>query len=671
MRLLALSLLALLSSPPAHGAESRMQKLGRVLALEDGRRLGSPELDRYLRDSERSVRRRAALAAARLADPAAVPALVELLADREVEVRQMAAFALGVIGERGAAGPLAAALKDPEAVVRARAAEALGRLGDPARARDVAAMVLAAIPPGAPLVTIRGDDPGSASDPWIELRLGLFALARLKDAPAAELALLREGRPRFDWWAATWTAQRVASPGLRAYLQAAAGSDDPLSRAFAARGLGALKDASAVELLSRLTRDADENVVVNALRALAVLADTTAVPPVASALGSASPTVQVEALRALALLPPEPTLRSRVLPFVGHPLPWIRAAALPALARLDRGEFALVLSGLDPDPEWSVRAGLATALGEVGDEVSVSLLFGLLKDPDVRVLPAALKALRKARGEDAAETLRQHLSHPDFAVRAAAAEELVALATPGQATVLAAAYQRSLADTDLDARFAAVAGLAALKDESARAALQEVGRKDPARVVRERAAQALREQGGWTEPVGGEDAARPPLDYRKALEPHEPSPGRPVYTPRAILFTSRGRVELYLDVVETPLTTESFIALARRGFYNGLSFHRVVPGFVVQGGDPRGDGNGGPGYTLRCEIGQTPYGRGTVGMALSGKDTGGSQFFVALQPAPHLDGGHTAFGRVASGMDVVDQLRPGDVIERVEIWDGR
>jgi len=111
--------------------------------------------------------------------------------------------------------------------------------------------------------------------------------------------------------------------------------------------------------------------------------------------------------------------------------------------------------------------------------------------------------------------------------------------------------------------------------------------------------------------------------------------------------------------------------LARRGFYDGLPFHRVVPGFVVQGGDPRGDGSGGPGYTLRCEIGQRFYGRGAVGMALAGKDTGGSQFFVAESPQPHLDGGYTIFGWVASGMDAVEKIRPGDLIEKVEIWSGR
>jgi cyclophilin family peptidyl-prolyl cis-trans isomerase len=375
-------------------------------------------------------------------------------------------------------------------------------------------------------------------------------------------------------------------------------------------------------------------------------------------------------LRALAVLPPDPALRARVLPFVGHPLPWIRATALPVLARLDRDGFTLVLSGLDPDPEWTVRAGLAAALGEVGDEASVSLLFGLLKDEDVRVLPPALRALRKARGADAAETLRQHLAHPDFVVRAAAAEELEALALPGQAQALAEAYRRSLSDVDPDARLALVAALAAQREDLARSTLRDAAQRDPAPLVRERAAQALGEPSGPPSAPRTE-AAPAPLDYREAMEAHDPRPGRPVYTPRAILFTSRGRIELHLDVIETPLTTASFVALARRGFYDGLGFHRVVPGFVVQGGDPRGDGSGGPGYALRCEIGQSPYGRGVVGMALSGKDTGGSQFFIALQPAPHLDGGYTAFARVASGMDVVDQLRPGDLIERVEIWDGR
>ena len=103
---------------------------------------------------------------------------------------------------------------------------------------------------------------------------------------------------------------------------------------------------------------------------------------------------------------------------------------------------------------------------------------------------------------------------------------------------------------------------------------------------------------------------------------------------------------------------------------NGIAIHRIVPNFVVQAGDPRGDSEGGPGYSVRDELNQLPYLRGVVGMALDWADTGGSQFFITLSPQPHLDARHTAFGRVVTGMDVVDRLEPWDVIQRVRIWDG-
>jgi len=126
-------------------------------------------------------------------------------------------------------------------------------------------------------------------------------------------------------------------------------------------------------------------------------------------------------------------------------------------------------------------------------------------------------------------------------------------------------------------------------------------------------------------------------------------------------------VEVRNDSFKTPV----FITLARKGYYNGLQVHRVVPNFVVQDGDPRGDGEGGPGYTIRDELNQRPFVRGTVGMALSWKDTGGSQFFITHSPQPHLDALYTAFGHVVNGMDVVDRIQQGDTIQRVRVWDGK
>jgi cyclophilin family peptidyl-prolyl cis-trans isomerase/HEAT repeat protein len=659
----------LAAPPPLPPPPPRMEKLTRILAAEDRRDL-SGDVKVGLIDADRGVRRRAALAAGRIGDPAAVPALVPLLQDTEAEVRQMTAFALGLIGDPLAVDPLLLALKDPEPVVRARAAEALGQIGDGRAGPALAQAVIAPLPPKAPLVTVRGDDPASMTDPWLEPRMGLFALARLKDVRNAQVALLSAGKPRFDWWAATWTAMRLENAALRPVLIAGIASTDPLSRAYAARGLGALKDAGDLDALLPLLRDRDETVVVNTVRAVALLGEARAVPPVSALLRSPSLTVRVEALKALAVLPPDRGLRERVLAEVGSPEPWLRGAALQALARIERDEFALVLSNLDPDPVWFVRSALAGALAIAGDEASQARLLAMLKDEDVRVLPAVLEALRQARGPDAVDTLRRHLDHPDFAVRMAAADELAALKVSGLAETLAGSLARARGDVEMDARLSLVTLLGLQKDARSLALLREVAGGDPARPVRERASRVLRDLGETPPPPGPEPVSRPFLDYREALAPYEVTAGAQVFTPRVFLTTKHGRIEIHLNVVEAPLMSATFLDLARRGFYDGLTFHRVVPGFVIQGGDPRGDGNGGPGFALRDELGERPYGRGVVGMALSGKDTGGSQLFITLAPAPHLDGRYTVFGWVASGLEVADKIRPGDVIEKVEAWTG-
>jgi cyclophilin family peptidyl-prolyl cis-trans isomerase len=144
----------------------------------------------------------------------------------------------------------------------------------------------------------------------------------------------------------------------------------------------------------------------------------------------------------------------------------------------------------------------------------------------------------------------------------------------------------------------------------------------------------------------------------------------PAVSPHVFIETDKGNIEIELDVLDAPLTCENFIALARKGYFNGLMFHRVVADFVVQTGDPRGDGSGGPGYTIRDELNQEAYSRGTVGMALAWKDTGGSQFFITHSPQPHLDARYTVFGRVVSGMEVVDTITQWDVMKSVRVWDG-
>ena len=126
-------------------------------------------------------------------------------------------------------------------------------------------------------------------------------------------------------------------------------------------------------------------------------------------------------------------------------------------------------------------------------------------------------------------------------------------------------------------------------------------------------------------------------------------------------------MRLRLLPADAPLTAESFLRLARSGYFDGQEWPRVVPNFVVQGGDPRGDTNGGPGYALRDEINRYRYLTGSVGMALSGPDTGGSQFFLTHSPQPHLDGIYTVFGAIAEGQEVAEAILPGDRIQTIRV----
>ena len=141
---------------------------------------------------------------------------------------------------------------------------------------------------------------------------------------------------------------------------------------------------------------------------------------------------------------------------------------------------------------------------------------------------------------------------------------------------------------------------------------------------------------------------------------HSPAEARANDLPRVKLETNKGDIVIELFENEAPNTTANFISLVEKKFYDGLSFHRVLPGFMAQGGDPKGNGSGGPGYSIACECYRPDYRkhfRGTLSMAHAGKDTGGSQFFLTFVPTTHLDGKHTAFGRVIEGMDVLAKLQ--------------
>jgi cyclophilin family peptidyl-prolyl cis-trans isomerase/HEAT repeat protein len=437
--------------------------------------------------------------------------------------------------------------------------------------------------------------------------------------------------------------------------------------AFAARGLGALKAQNAAPALRDVVdkRQRDPAVVIEAMRALATMGDMPSrrVLEKVIAESETDSTLRLEAANALAGLHPPESL-DFFIDLMSDPTPSIRGAAIRALAAIDSETFLTTLSGMDPDRDWTVRTAQADALAMLPGAQGQARLVAMLQERDQRVIPAVLRALVAAKSPDAERILTDQLKGDDFVVRVAAANGLASLKARGAIPALVNAYQAAAGDSTYVARAAMLDAVNTIDPAAARALLQ-VALQDKDWAVRVKAAMLLRDQG-----VADTAAAIRPAPVRPLDDATRQTLVAPQFSPHAFIQLDRGTIELELAITDAPLTSANFMELARKGFFNGIAIHRVVPDFVIQDGDPRGDGEGGPGYTIRDELNQLPYLRGTVGMALDWKDTGGSQFFITHSPQPHLDARYTAFGRVVNGIELVDRIQPGEVIRRVQIWDG-
>jgi len=697
---LALGAAACMSTPaisPAPAGPTFEQKMAWMLRLEDQRMLRDPasepppppapaaaggravavvapvppppaDLAKLLADEEARVRRRAALAIGRVGLAAGVDLLLPLLSDGDPEVRQMAAFALGLLGDRRARDPLVQALNDPSWMLQASAAEALGLIGDAAAAAPIGAMLSRIVQTDA-LAQTPGDDGEVGRDtPAAVFRLGVVALVRLKAYdPLAAAVLDGSGQPRVRWWPVAFALQRLEDTRALNALMTLAKEPHPYTRAFAVKGLGALKDRAAVPQLLPLASGSDRAVAIEAVRALGRIGDPAGAAPLVKIIQdrAAQSQLRVEAIGALGGIK-APGVPDLLLDLLSDSAPDVRAAALRAHAANDPENFVTVLSGLDADSNWTVRAALAGVLSSLDAQIGLPRLLTMLNDSNQRVIPSVLAGLIKLKAPTAAAIMLEQLKAEDPVVRAAAAAGIAELKPANGAAALAAAYELGQRDAMYNARAAALVALSKYGLAAAEPLLR-TAMADRDWAVRVRAAALMKE----LNPASDADRLVRPAPVRIPADAYRtPRLIAPQVSPHVYLDTDRGTIQIELAVLEAPLTVENFVQLARSGFFNGLSVHRVVPNFVIQTGDPRNDSEGGPGYTIRDEINEIPYLRGTVGMALDWADTGGSQFFVTHSPQPHLDARYTAFGRVVAGMDVVDAIQQGDVVRRVRVWDG-
>ncbi|MGE0887412.1 MAG: HEAT repeat domain-containing protein [Blastocatellales bacterium] len=671
----------------------------RIIQLEDERNLNGDELPRLLKHSSPKVRERAALAIGRIGDKRGTDALIELFNQRpDANVRAMAAFALGEMEDVKAVSALSSAIssmlmpphkRDEPAVVRARVCEALGKIfsanKDPKPQTDdlgilrPASEIARQLPPSQAKLS---------ADEKLLAGLAITALMRMQVGVSVEplTEQLKSSDADIRAQAANALA-RIRQPiesAVPALLEALNDSDHNV-RANAARALGVSKDARAVEPLIKLLNDKSEQVQVNAIRALAAIGDKRAVEPIivtgkktdsARMSGYDDENILLEVITALHLLKDD-----RALPFLRQLRLQGPYGVIPelevAVARYGEREFLYPSTDrLVPDsndPKWA--ANLAQGLGELRTEQSKEFLLWLLgrwdglslqeKKDDYReavsVIPFILRALAKQKPATLPFVLRTYLLHEDEIVRATAANLIADTTDDLNFTALVGGWLRSEHDKSNDAKLGILSALAKYKTPKAIDAVKN-GLNDGDHLVRRHAANLLQQLGAgdFSDRIGTVQTGHDKLFYQRVV-------ARTNKKVTATIHTDNGAITMELFPQDAPITVDSFITLARKGFFNDLTFHRVVPNFVIQGGDPRGDGEGGPGYQIRCEVNTRPYLRGTVGMALSGKDTGGSQFFITHSPQPHLDGGYTVFGQVTNGMDVVDRIARGDSIRNITI----
>lgn len=626
----------------------------RVLRIEDTRRDEPSFLDSLMARGGARTRARAALASGRIGARAHLPRVRVLATDPDSGVAANALFALGLMKDT-AALPLGASALRAQPSVGIEGAWLLGELGEASRA-----VITRALRDSGLTAPVRG--------------ALLLAAARMRPVPVHAVTPWLSSPDSNIAWKAAYALARTRNPGgVRALLGSAANGASEV-RAQVARGIGmaAAGDslgAEAQRSLALLARAPEARVRVNAVRALASYGRE-ARHVVLAALGDVDASVRLVAAQSMEQVMDSSATDWQTALLADSTFVVRRTIAVAAARRGVASEF---MSGLTSrwrvSGEWQHRVAVLDidARGEAA--ASLDRMASWLRDPDGRVRAAATGAVAALSDSAtvrsrARATLRRALVDPDVAVRTAALEGLARGA--GDADLLSAidGYARAESDVDADARLAfwtlVDSSLAQGGKGVAPSTLHKLDAvARPAHPHERAAASRIPRFAGWRDLAG---EAKPPSWYHaRARESARSSPRI------ARISTERGVVELELFAEDAPLTVHSFLTLAEQGYFDGQRFHRVVPNFVVQGGDPRGDGSGGPGYAIRDELNRRRYLRGTLGMALSGPDTGGSQFFIAHSPQPHLDGGYTVFGQLIGGADILDRIVQGDRIVRISV----
>jgi peptidylprolyl isomerase len=662
-------------------AEIIPEKTRRALLVAQDLR-DAKAIAKFLLDKNPEVKARAALACGSLQDTTLTPRLLALLSDSHFNVRASAAFALGqlnyVIDSMQRALVSQALTKrlsiEQSRIVALSVVEALGKVGD-----EWSLSTLAAAGESSPYEGVKYA---------AALSVGRYAYRNIKNKTATQFAArILDATDHGEEWKAAYALMRIAdstllAPHLEIILRAAAGANADV-RVFIATALGRSGSGREVTngLLSLALSDADWRVRVNAIRGLVRVPPSTharvlpAMFPLIADLNEhislttlatlgdmnlSKSSFAVECRKALVETMNDPKYSQRQ-----------KKEAAVALGKLLREEAFPILNSQFVSGNIS-KESFAASLATVPTRDALQRLNRFATDSNVVLHRIALESMLNAsktahRDSDLVEMakpmLLAGLKEKDMTLIATAAGAVAdsVFADDESAAQLLAALKRLKSPRDTEAMQSVIQALGMLKASIAIAPLESL-LNDPDHVVGSEAAAALKKITGNS--------------YDRFLKPHS-TPTHKNFdwkllerikrNPLVNVATSQGTFTFKLLPDESPFTCINFATLIKKKFFDGRSFHRVVPNFVIQGGDPRGDGWGGPGYSIRSEFGNEHYEAGMVGVASSGKDTEGCQWFVTHSKTPHLDGRYTIFGRIVSGMEVVNRIQVGDKIARMRL----
>ena len=693
----------------------------KIVQAEDSRDFNQ-SIEQLITKGNSEVRTRAILAAGRIGDKRALGPLGVSLRSRDTQIATMAAFAIGEIESVEGIDILIASISDSREPVKARIVEALGKicganLKEPAISKAQDAL----------LDTLEDETTklsGTTHQSPTIIRMGVTAVMRARPENGAEAVKPFLTNLNVDVRADALNAfARLGGKNADDIAKGLLLSDDsPIVRANAARvlGISGSKESEKI-LLEAAVGDPDSRVRVGAVRALASLGNE----GTADALLVRTKQLLDVAERSPFKTPNEKTELLEIIATLGR-LKRLTAdvetiKALKQFRKLDRmqsPEVEIALIRIDPKgylASVDEYVSLTSPAGKIQMAPMFQGLGELGRMPDDKTGDAKREArmlfVRYLADWSAARSQKRKDDRLDGRV------EMINAFTEFQSPNIVSILREFLtAEEDVQTRTAITSFLGKQgKDEESfdvvqralefalredvqnndaiLASLEALQKMDPVRavgplkqalssvdvIVRRKAVELLKASGveatdlgltkvkGWTGATQNKLGQRilTKADYIRAIKRKN---GRAT----AMFVTDKGNFSINLLPEDAPLTVENFIRLAKSGYFNGLTVHRVVANFVMQDGDPDGDGNGGPGWNIRCEVNMVPYNRGAVGMALSGKDTGGSQWFATHSPQPHLDGGYTVFGKIdETGMGVVDQIVRGDVIRSVTIIEKR